>query len=139
MDSNLLLIAVIVVIFFLYSLILESKENNHSYIRGKASPTDSVKRSLKKIDMCLSYDLKTIKWRRCFVTTIIILILLFTLVKENEMTPKNISLHFTIIFTIIYLSWRNYSNVTGMDVYRIGRENIDNIYRLEEEKITQSV
>ena len=127
MDANLRIIAVIVVFFCFYAFFLELREKNHSYIKGKASSNDDVKKSLRKIDICLSYDLKTIKWRRCFLATIIIMVLLFVFVKDSEITPKNVLLYFTVIFTVMYISWRNYAKITGEDVYRIGRENIDRL------------
>lgn len=130
MDYNLLLILIVISILFLYALFFEIKEQNHAYIKGKMSPKDDVKKSLQKLDICLSYDQKTIKWRRCLMATVIIIALLFFFVKDNELTSKNFLLHFTIIFTIMYLTWRNYASVTGEDVYKIGKENIDNISKL---------
>lgn len=127
MDNSLSLIVFVLTIMFLFALFFEINEQNNAYIKGRASSRDDIKRSLKKLDICLSYDLKTIKWRRSFICTILIIILLFIFVKDNEMTAKNLVLHFTVIFTIIYLNWRNYSQVIGSDVHKIGRKNIENI------------
>jgi Ca2+/H+ antiporter len=139
MDTNMLMIAVVIIVLFFYALFFEIREQKHAYIRGNTSSRDDIKKSLQKIDICLSYDLKTIKWRRCFIATVIIIVLLFVFVKENEVTSKNVLLHFTIIFTVIYLVWRNYANVTGEDAYRVGKENIDNVFRLVNQKNEFSV
>lgn len=129
MDANLFIILLIISILFVYALYFEIKEQEHAYIRGKASPNDNVKKSLKKIDICLSYDLKTIKWRRCLISTVVIMFLLFVFVRDNSVSSKNILLHFTIIFSLTYIMWRNYASVTGEDVHKIGMQNINNILK----------
>jgi len=130
-DPNLPIIITVIAALFVYAIFFEVREQNHAYIRGKASPKDNVKKSLRKLDTCLSYDMKTIKWRRCLIATVVIIILLFVFVRDNSVTSKNIVLHFAIIFTVMYLTWRNYTNVTGEDVHKVGMENIENIKRLQ--------
>jgi hypothetical protein len=92
--------------FLLFALYHEHKEHDDAFTYHKSTKTDSIFSSLSKLENCLSYDAKTIKWRRIFIGTYLSIIL---------------------IFGVFYLNWNHYSKRTAFKATEYGKENINNI------------
>lgn len=125
--NNSKIIVLIGTFFLLFALYHEHKEHDDAFTYHKSTKTDSIFSSLSKLENCLSYDAKTIKWRRIFIGTFLSIILIFGILHQKIPTAKEILIYFSFIFGVFYLNWNHYSKRTAFKATEYGKENINNI------------
>jgi len=125
MDTPILLS--LVGFFSLFAIYKESTEHNDAFTLNKAKDGDSIRSSLRKLEKCLNYDQKTIKWRRTWIATLISIALIFGIFYRRLPSAKELVIYFCFIFVVFYITWQNYSNRTAKAAVRYGKKNIENI------------
>lgn len=134
MDITTLILTGIFLFFSIYAIYREYTEHDDAFTKNKVRVKDSIWSSLRKLENCLDYDKKTIKWRRTLIATLISMILLFGVFHRRSPSSKEFIIHFFFIFVVFYVMWQNYSDRTASGAVLYGRENIDNIKRQLAEK-----
>ena len=124
MESALIIFFSVLCFFFVFAIFFEIKDQKNAYILGKMSEKDNVNDSIRKLKICLTYDTKTIKWRRLLVTTSVVLLLIFGMIHRRIPEPREILLYFVIIFMCFELNWRNYTARTTNEAIQYGEENM---------------
>jgi len=111
----------IVVLFFVcFAIRSEIIEYNDAFVKCKPKTKDNLKIIKYKIENCLDYDLKTIKWRRVVISTILCIIIIFRKLPSS----KEFLLYFFIIFITFYTSWQKYAKNYGVDALKYGKQNL---------------
>lgn len=113
--------------FSVWAIFFENKDQPNAYTLGKSQETDRLYDSIRKLKICMSYDTKTIKWRRILLATTISVAGIFFFVLRRKPEPRELLLTFVIIFLTFELTWRDYTNRTSYDAMKYGQENIDHI------------
>lgn len=114
-----LLLFIVAICLFAYQK--EKTEQCHTYARSIPSDIDSKSLLYKKISICLSSNRYLIKWRRCFLGSVLITILLFALVHFRFPTPKEIILYVFIIYVVFYIWWVNITENISNPIEKIGK------------------
>jgi hypothetical protein len=127
MDISLHILEGVLSVSALYALYKEYKEHDDAFTFNKAKDKDSIHSSLRKVEKCLDYEQKTIKWRRTLSSTLICILLIFGVIYKRFPTAKELLLHFFFIFTVFYCNWMNYASCTSSKAVRYGKQNINNI------------
>jgi hypothetical protein len=120
----LLFVLIFWIIFAIYS---EYQEQQNAYILGIPKDTDSIHKSLSKLEKCISYDIKTIKWRRAYLVSNLITVFLFLFVIRKIPTPSEYLLYLIIISTGYIFMWSHYVETTSKEVLKYTKMNIYNI------------
>lgn len=113
--------------FVLYAIIFEYKEQSNAYKAGMPDSKDKLVKSMSKLKMCLTYDTKTIKWRRILITTVLACILIFGFIHVRFPTTKELLLYITFIFICFYINWNNHVSRSGSEAISYGIGNLENI------------
>jgi hypothetical protein len=124
-----MLLYIILLSLFIFACYKENKEYNDSFILGKYLKGQSINRMLKNIKICMSYDFKTIKWRRIFISSIISTILIFMIVFYRIPEQSEFLLFLIIIFLIFSFMWSSYIDKTAKEVNKYCEDNILHIYK----------
>lgn len=124
-----MIIYIIFIMIIIFAIYKETREYNDSFILGKYNKTHNITKILENIKICMSYDLKTIKWRNVFITSFISTIILFLIVFARFPSSKELLLFVIIIFLSITFMWKSYINKTVNEVNKYCNENILHIYK----------
>lgn len=127
MNFALAILLAVLIFFSIFALYFENKDRANSYTLGKSSENDSINTSIRKLHICMSYDIKAIKWRRILLATGTSLLLIFSLVHHRLPSPKEFLLYFVIIFMCFEISWRTYTSHTSTEAIKYGEENISRL------------
>jgi len=119
----------LLIFFCIYALYKEYKEHDDAFTLNKAKENDGLWSSVRKLEKCLDYDQKTIKWRRILLSTILCICLLFAILHKRLPTTKEVVIYLFFIFIVFYVNWNQYSKRTASGAVFYGRENIQNIKR----------
>lgn len=109
-----------------YILAKPDKESNKTKKNSKANKRYLIN-TLKKIKICVSYDFKTIKWRRTFLASVSATFLIYFVVNNNFPKEKDFLLTTIVIFLVISLMWYSYINKTAKEVNRFCDQNLLNV------------
>jgi hypothetical protein len=134
MFTSKIIFITILISFAIFALYNEYVQYDDAFTFHKASEKDSIVSSLTKLENCLIYDSRTIKWRRILLSTILVIVLLFGLFHQRIPNAKEILIYFFFIYIVFYMNWENYSQRTVSKANLYGRENISNIRRKLSEK-----
>ena len=118
---------IIVIFWFIFALNAEIKDQKNAFLSGIYEKNDSLYKSLIKLKRCISYDCKTIKWRRSYLIANIITILIFIIIHKKIPSCSDYLLHMIIIFLGYNFMWENYVKVTSKQVLKYANENLKNI------------
>lgn len=122
------IIVVLILLFFsAFSAYNEYLHHEDAYSFYHKKDTDLISSSLRKIDNCIKYEQKSVRWRRILICSILVIFLLFVIVHQELPTVKQLILYFFIIFIVFYLNWTNYSNYTCKKAAEIGYENLQQL------------
>jgi hypothetical protein len=124
MESALIILFSVLIFFSIFALFFEIKDQSNAYTLGKMSEKDNINESIRKLKICLTYDTKTIKWRRILIATAIALLLIFGMVHRRLPEPREMLLYFVIIFMCFELTWRSYTARTTSEAIQYGEENM---------------
>ena len=91
-------------------------------------------RSFQKLKNCINYDIKTVKWRRIFVPTVISVFFVYIIALKRFPTAKEFIISIAVTFIPFYFSYNNYSNTTSKEAFNYSLENINNIKRIIKSK-----
>ena len=124
MESALIILFSVIIFFFIFAIFFENKDQSNAYTLGKMSEKDNINDSIRKLKICLTYDTKTIKWRRILIATSLALLLIFGMVHRRLPEPREMLLYFVIIFMCFELTWRSYTARTTSEAIQYGEENM---------------
>lgn len=117
-----------VLIFFLvFAIRAELADYADPYVYSAPQDTDTLAQTLRKIGNCLTYERKTVRWRRSLMISIISIILLFLFIYTRFPTPKECLLHVAIVFVVSYFIWQNYVANVSKNAIKIGQDNIEKL------------
>lgn len=102
--------------WFIFAIIFEKKDQKNAYLGTKSQETDNIHKSLSKLKYLISYDNRTIKWRRAIIFSVILISLLFLLCWYRFPTPKELIIHTLLCIGVYSYIWNNYTETTGKDV-----------------------
>ena len=127
MTSSQFFMLFIVIFWIIFAIYSEYQDQQNAYILGIPKDTDSIHKSLSKLEKCISYDVKTIKWRRAYLVANLITILLFISVIRKIPTPSEYLLYLIIISAGYIFMWSHYVETTSKDVLKYTMINMYNI------------
>jgi hypothetical protein len=127
--ANLIVLSLLI-FFCTYALYKEYKEHDEAFTLNKAKENDTLWSSLRKLEKCLDYDKKTIKWRRILLSTVLCITLLFIILHKRLPTTKEFIIYLFFIFIVFYVNWNQYCKRTASGAVFYGLENIKNIKKL---------
>ena len=110
-----------------FAMRAEKREQKNAYSAAEARDIDSISSALRKIRYCATYDLRTIKWRRSFLSAVFITSVLFALVWQRMPSSSELLTHVLVITAIVSAVWSNFSDMTSSDVAAYVDSNIDQI------------
>lgn len=127
METTQIIVLAVLIFFVGFAACFEYGEQRNAYLLGEPKEKDSIVRSLSKVETCLTYDLKTIKWRRTLIAAAIAVLLIFGLIHGRVPNGKELLLHFVFIFLAFYIVWQSYVHRTSTEAVKFGKENIANL------------
>jgi hypothetical protein len=127
MEIAKLIVSSFLIFFCTYALYKEYKEHDDAFTLNKAKENDALWSSFRKLEKCLDYDKKTIKWRRILLSTVLCIIMLFIILHKRLPNTKELVIYLFFIFIVFYVNWDQYSKRTASAAVFYGRENIENI------------
>lgn len=130
--ENIIFIPILFLTF--YAIIFELKDQSNAYSLGKHKQTDSINKSFRKLKKCISYDLKTVKWRRILVPSVFTCFLVFFIVHKKLPNAKEFLLYIGVVFISFYITYKNYSSKTTKEAILYSVENIKHIKSIIKKK-----
>jgi len=127
MDASTPILVGILASLGVFAIYKEYTEHDDAFTLNKAKKSDSIRTSLRKLEKCLNYDQKTIKWRRTLLATLLSVALIFGIFYKRIPSSKELAIHFCFIFVVFYVTWQNYSSRTASAAVLYGSKNIENI------------
>lgn len=106
--------------FVCFAIRSEKVEYNDAYIKHKPNIKDDYNTIIQKIENSLDYDLKTIKWRRVLLSTVICIIIIF----RKMPSSKEFLLYFFVIFITFYIIWQLYIENYSFCALNCGKKNL---------------
>ena len=128
--KSLLILVGFIIFWVVFAIIKERDDQSNAYIAAKKQDNDSISTSLRKIRYCMTYDLRTIKWRRSLISAGIVTIMLFVLVWRRIPSSSELLTHILLITTVFSIVWRYFSTRTMSDAVGYTDSNIDHIKEL---------
>ena len=129
MKSILILVAFIV-FWLVFAIIKEKSDQEHAYAAAKVGENDSLSSALRKVRYCMTYEVRTIKWRRALMSAAIATILLFLLCWQRLPTPQEIITHMLVMTAVFSAVWSNFAAKTSTAALQHCDNNISNIKKL---------
>lgn len=127
MNTDTVIIFIILVCLFFFALYKEKKDYRDAYVQSLPDEKDTKIKIYTKLYHCLSVNKKTIKWRRCFITTFVSLAIYYGFVLKRIPEPKELILGIFVFYIIYYISWDNYVETVNDPVLKIGKEHIKRV------------
>ena len=124
---SLLVLASFMISLIIFGVVKERKEQRNAYAAAQTRETDSISSALRKLRYCMTYDLRTIKWRRSILSAGIVTSLLFVFVWRTLPTPSELLAHLLIVAAVFEAVWCNFSRRTGCEAATYVDGNIDQI------------
>ena len=129
MKSILILISFIA-FWLAFAVKSERKDQENAYSAAKKRDEDSISSSLRKIRYCVTYDLRTIKWRRSLISAGIVTVLLFAFVWRRIPSSAELLTHVLLITAVFSTMWSSYAVRTSSDAASYVEANIGHIKEL---------
>ena len=123
----LLILVGFILFWIVFAVVKERKEQKNAYAAAKTRDMDSISSSLRKIRYCMTYDLRTIKWRRSLVSAGIITTMLFALVWRRMPSSAEILTHMLLITAVMAAVWSDFTTRTSSEAAAYADRNIDHI------------
>ena len=119
----------IILLTICFAIKKEQIDGKDAYTLAIPKEGDDIHKICKKIKLCLDADLKTVKWRRSFITAAIATFLICILVLAKIPTLKDLLLCLFIIYIVYYIAWEHYTNITTKTISGIGYDNLGKIMK----------
>ncbi len=125
-----LIVIMFTVFWVVFAIIKEIVDQKDAYSASKSRDKDNISSALRKIRYCMSYETRTVKWRRSVIAASIATIALFSVCWRRIPTSEEILSHLLIITMVYSLIWDNFCFVTGSSAVRYCDGNIEHIKKL---------
>lgn len=122
--SLLLLLTFLIVFYFAYTRELKEQANSYKNSTKDSNKTIELKVAELKVISCLEVDLKTIKWRRCFMISLISIMVFFLVLYGRIPEFKELLLGVIIVYIITYMEWQNYAIMVSKESAKTGIKNL---------------
>lgn len=119
----------IVIILTFVAIKYELDDATNAFKGYKPKKFDTPKRILHKIDNLVSYDQKTIKWRRIFVVSVVISLMIPLILYQRFPTSKELLIITSISYVIFILQWCNYTENISIPVSEYTRIHLNKIHK----------
>ena len=117
----------VIAVLFLYAIIFEINEHHHAYASGKPDTKDGLLRSIRKLEDCIRYEDRLVKWRRVLISACIITAMMFGLVHRRVPTAKELLLYVFLIFLVLTLNRANQISRSSLTAIRYHQQNLANV------------
>jgi len=117
------IILIIVIFLFIFACIKEYSEQKNAYQFNNINKSDELHTIVKKIRECMKIEVYTIKWRRIFIATILLILCIHLFIKP--VSKEEFILYFFFTFTIFYVNWQSYVKMTSVEAIDYGNKNIN--------------
>lgn len=107
MRFSIILIVAVCLGLTVHAIRCESIKAQHAYEWGIPTDTDDVDTLFKKAAWCMTYEDRTIKWRRGFMIAFVCAMLLH-LLQQRVPTVKEFVLQFSVIYIGYSIMWYSY-------------------------------
>ena len=111
--KSLLILVGFILFWISFAMVKERKEQVNAYAAAKNRDMDSISSSLRKIRYGVTYDLRTVKWRRSLISAGIVTFMLFALVWRRIPSTTELATHMLLITAVFTAVWSNFSTVTS--------------------------
>lgn len=111
----------------IFAYLKEKEDQANCYRIAKPAEKDTIKQIVKKINETISYDTKSIKWRRALICSIISVFVIFALVETRIPQIREFILYLIVIYVVQYVSWKNYNKVISYPAKKYGELNLDKL------------
>lgn len=128
MRTTIILIFVVCFALASYALSREDMNSRHSYEWGIPTPTDSALVLFKKVDWCMTYEDRTIKWRRAFIVSFVCASML-DVIHHRIPTVKEFMLQFLIIYIGYSIMWYSYVESVATKSVELGKRCLRKLKR----------
>ena len=126
-------LVIFIVFWLIFAVVKEKSYHEHSYAAAKTRDVDSIQTSLRKIRYCMTYELRTVKWRRSLLSAAAASFLLFAVCWRRFPTPAEMITHLLILTLVFSVVWNDFSSRTATGALRHCDSNANNIKRLLKE------
>ena len=114
----------------LYAIYFEALDYSNAYDISKPNKRDDVYKIIKKISSSSSYDTKTIKWRRLYISSVIATLLIFGIVRQCSPTPSELLLYIFIIYFIFTIQWYSYTQIISEQNVKYTQKHLDKLKKI---------
>jgi hypothetical protein len=126
-----MIILILTIVFFsIFAIYFEKKQSCHSYDNAKINKKDNISRSFQKLRHCITFENRSIKWRRSLLTSCMITLLLFIFCWERRPTSSEIIIHIILITLVVTINWNNFSLNSGEKSLHVCNDIIKHIKKL---------
>jgi hypothetical protein len=126
-DIRINIIITVILLLTIYAIFKEYNEHDDCFLTHGPRESESIYRSIQKLEKCVKYDIHTIKWRRNVICSVISVSLIFIFIHARIPTAKEVFLCFLFIFIVFNLSCDNYIERTSKKAINFSTEHIHNI------------
>ena len=121
---------ILIIAFAVFSILKELEDRVNSYKKGFFQKGDDSDALFSKVVICLRTELTTIKWRRCFLSAVVVVIALFSLVFVKFPSQAELVLSLLIVYVVYYGMWHNYMNTVSAIAVKNGEKNLSKLKRI---------
>ena len=126
----LLVIITVIASWMVFAVRSEILEQRNAYTAAKVRDNDTIHASLRKMRYCLTYDMRTIKWRRSLMSSGIVTLLLFLLLWQRLPSSSEFLTHILVVTIVFSAMWTNFSKRTGFEAASYADANLDHVKKL---------
>jgi hypothetical protein len=130
MKNSEIFLAFVIIFWLIFAINSEVEEQKNCYIGGISRKKDDIYKSLDNIKICVTYDYKSIKWRRSYIISNIITFLIFLVIHNRLPSVREYFLYLIFIFIGYNVMWSNYNENITKDVLKQTELNIKHIKKL---------
>src|SRR6056300_148365 len=97
LDTRTVILVIALVLWSIFAYVKEYREHDDCFRTRGPKKGESIYRSTKKLEKCVTYDLHIIKWRRTLICSVISVVLIFVLIHTRIPSAKELILHLFLI------------------------------------------
>lgn len=121
---------ILIVALAIFAILKELEDQPNSYRKGIFQKGDDYDTLFSKTSICLHTELTTIKWRRCFLSAVLVVVMLFSLVFVKFPSQAELVLSLLIVYVVYYGMWHNYMNSVSAIAVKNGEKNLSSLKRI---------
>ncbi len=121
------IIYLILILFFLFSIYAENKYCYDAFSEGELTKNDNTKEKRKNnIKICAYYFQNTVRWRRCYMTTFLSIIIIFLIIGKIP-TLREITFSIIFVFIMTVSIWEHFSKYVANKSFKLLNKNLNKI------------